>query len=134
MPLLLKGTFFLLFFQEGARCPVAAARPACLRLKPLLLPEAEEETCVLSGTPAQGFQMAAQRIRAANSSGLPRCKSEGTLIDLSEGFSETSFNDVKGEPHPPWRGGLGLPAPQTRGPCTQQAARLQPCTPSRGQP
>jgi hypothetical protein len=41
--------------------------------------------------------MAAQRIRAANSSGLPRCKSEGTLIDLSEGFSETSFNDVKGE-------------------------------------
>lgn len=41
--------------------------------------------------------MAAQRIRAANSSGLPRCKSEGTLIDLSEGFSETSFNDVKGK-------------------------------------
>ncbi|XP_006866832.1 PREDICTED: SH3 domain-binding protein 4 [Chrysochloris asiatica] len=39
--------------------------------------------------------MAAQRIRAANSSGLPRCKSEGTLIDLSQGFSETSFNDVK---------------------------------------
>ncbi|XP_014442926.1 SH3 domain-binding protein 4 [Tupaia chinensis] len=39
--------------------------------------------------------MAAQRIRAANSNGLPRCKSEGTLIDLSEGFSETSFNDVK---------------------------------------
>lgn len=41
--------------------------------------------------------MAAQRIRAANSGGLPRCKSEGTLIDLTEGFSETSFNDVKGE-------------------------------------
>ncbi|XP_020830582.1 SH3 domain-binding protein 4 [Phascolarctos cinereus] len=39
--------------------------------------------------------MAAQRIRAANSNGLPRCKSEGTLIDLSEGFSETSFNDIK---------------------------------------
>ncbi|XP_001505879.1 SH3 domain-binding protein 4 [Ornithorhynchus anatinus] len=39
--------------------------------------------------------MAAQRIRAANSNGLPRCKSEGTLIDLSDGFSETSFNDVK---------------------------------------
>lgn len=39
--------------------------------------------------------MAAQRIRAANASGLPRCKSEGTLIDLSEGFSEASFNDVK---------------------------------------
>lgn len=41
--------------------------------------------------------MAAQRIRAANSNVLPRCKSEGTLIDLSEGFSETSFNDVKGK-------------------------------------
>ncbi|XP_067404715.1 SH3 domain-binding protein 4 isoform X3 [Emydura macquarii macquarii] len=39
--------------------------------------------------------MAAQRIRAANSSGLPRCKSEGTLIDLSDGFSDTSFSDVK---------------------------------------
>lgn len=39
--------------------------------------------------------MAAQRIRAANANGLPRCKSEGTLIDLSEGLSETSFNDVK---------------------------------------
>ncbi|KAK2086700.1 SH3 domain-binding protein 4 [Saguinus oedipus] len=37
--------------------------------------------------------MAAQRIRAAR--GLPRCKSEGTLIELSKGFSETSFNDVK---------------------------------------
>ncbi|KAK2086436.1 SH3 domain-binding protein 4 [Saguinus oedipus] len=39
--------------------------------------------------------MAAHRIRAANCRGLPRCKSEGTLIELSEGFSETSFNDVK---------------------------------------
>ncbi|KAM6178061.1 SH3 domain-binding protein 4 [Rhynchocyon petersi] len=39
--------------------------------------------------------MAAQRIRAANSSGLPRCKSEGTLIDLSEGFADPSFPDVK---------------------------------------
>lgn len=39
--------------------------------------------------------MAAQRIRAANSSGLPRCKSEGTLMDLSEGFPETSLSDVK---------------------------------------
>ncbi|NXA56351.1 SH3B4 protein, partial [Nothocercus julius] len=39
--------------------------------------------------------MAAQRIRAANSSGLPRCKSEGTLIDLGEGFSENSLSDVK---------------------------------------
>ncbi|XP_007939861.1 SH3 domain-binding protein 4 [Orycteropus afer afer] len=39
--------------------------------------------------------MAAQRIRAANSSGLPRCKSEGALIDLSEGFPEASLNDVK---------------------------------------
>lgn len=40
--------------------------------------------------------MAAQRIRAANSGGLPRCKSEGTLIDLGEGFAETSLCDVKG--------------------------------------
>ncbi|XP_053219819.1 SH3 domain-binding protein 4 [Podarcis raffonei] len=39
--------------------------------------------------------MAAQRIRAANASGLPRCRSEGTLIDLSEEFSETSFSSVK---------------------------------------
>ncbi|KAJ7344819.1 hypothetical protein JRQ81_000769 [Phrynocephalus forsythii] len=39
--------------------------------------------------------MAAQRIRSANASGLPRCKSEGTLIDLSEEFSETSFSSVK---------------------------------------
>uniref|UniRef100_A0A8C3B436 SH3 domain binding protein 4 n=1 Tax=Cairina moschata TaxID=8855 RepID=A0A8C3B436_CAIMO len=39
--------------------------------------------------------MAAQRIRAANSSALPRCKSEGTLIDLSDGFSESSLCDVK---------------------------------------
>ncbi|XP_061463776.1 SH3 domain-binding protein 4 isoform X1 [Rhineura floridana] len=39
--------------------------------------------------------MAAQRIRAANASGLPRCKSEGTLIDLSEEFSEPSFSSVK---------------------------------------
>lgn len=40
--------------------------------------------------------MAAQRIRAANANGLPRCKSEGALIDVSEGF-ESSFDDVKGE-------------------------------------
>ncbi|XP_063173954.1 SH3 domain-binding protein 4 isoform X3 [Candoia aspera] len=39
--------------------------------------------------------MAAQRIRAANASCLSRCKSEGTLIDLSEEFSETSFSSVK---------------------------------------
>ncbi|XP_042321376.1 SH3 domain-binding protein 4 [Sceloporus undulatus] len=39
--------------------------------------------------------MAAQRIRAANANGLPRCKSEGTLIDLSEDFPETSFSSVK---------------------------------------
>ncbi|XP_062972118.1 SH3 domain-binding protein 4 [Elgaria multicarinata webbii] len=39
--------------------------------------------------------MAAQRIRAANATGLPRCKSEGTLIDLNEEFSETSFSSVK---------------------------------------
>ncbi|KAM8854996.1 LOW QUALITY PROTEIN: SH3 domain-binding protein 4-like [Spinachia spinachia] len=41
--------------------------------------------------------MAAHRIRAAtsNNASLPRCKSEGTLIDLSEGVSEASLNDVK---------------------------------------
>ncbi|XP_004674238.1 PREDICTED: SH3 domain-binding protein 4 [Condylura cristata] len=39
--------------------------------------------------------MAAQRIRAATANGLPRCKSEGALIDLSDGFSDTSFSDVK---------------------------------------
>ncbi|XP_025030243.1 SH3 domain-binding protein 4 isoform X3 [Python bivittatus] len=39
--------------------------------------------------------MAAQRIRAANAICLSRCKSEGTLIDLSEEFSETSFSSVK---------------------------------------
>ncbi|TDH06506.1 hypothetical protein EPR50_G00114070 [Perca flavescens] len=41
--------------------------------------------------------MAAHRIRAAtsNNTSLPRCKSEGTLIDLSEGLSEASLNDVK---------------------------------------
>ncbi|NXA79112.1 SH3B4 protein, partial [Thryothorus ludovicianus] len=39
--------------------------------------------------------MAAQRIRAANSGGLPRCKSEGTLIDLGEAFAETTLCDVK---------------------------------------
>ncbi|XP_038644095.1 SH3 domain-binding protein 4-like isoform X1 [Scyliorhinus canicula] len=40
--------------------------------------------------------MAAQRIRATNTSGLPRCKSEGTLIDLSDGFADLGMNDVKG--------------------------------------
>ncbi|XP_068558247.1 SH3 domain-binding protein 4 [Cebidichthys violaceus] len=41
--------------------------------------------------------MAAHRIRATttNNTSLPRCKSEGTLIDLSEGVSEASLNDVK---------------------------------------
>ena len=58
--------------------------------------------------------MAAQRIRAANSGGLPRCKSEGTLIDLGEGFAETSLCDVKGaegaggDPH--GMGGDGAPS------------------------
>lgn len=43
--------------------------------------------------------MAAHRIRATtnNNISLPRCKSEGTLIDLSEGVSEASLNDVKGQ-------------------------------------
>lgn len=42
--------------------------------------------------------MAAHRIRASttNNSSLPRCKSEGTLIDLSESVSEASLTDVKG--------------------------------------
>lgn len=41
--------------------------------------------------------MAAHRIRASNNNNasLPRCKSEGTLIDLGEGVSEASLNDVK---------------------------------------
>ncbi|KAJ8415001.1 hypothetical protein AAFF_G00006990 [Aldrovandia affinis] len=40
--------------------------------------------------------MAAHRIRATtNNNVLPRCKSEGTLIDLSEGVSEASLTDVK---------------------------------------
>lgn len=42
--------------------------------------------------------MAAHRIRATttNNTSLPRCKSEGTLIDLTEGVSEASLTDVKG--------------------------------------
>ncbi|XP_026878786.2 SH3 domain-binding protein 4-A [Electrophorus electricus] len=39
--------------------------------------------------------MAAHRIRVTNNNILPRCKSEGTLIDLSEGVSEASLTDVK---------------------------------------
>ncbi|XP_005994330.1 SH3 domain-binding protein 4 [Latimeria chalumnae] len=39
--------------------------------------------------------MAAHRIRATTANALPRCKSEGTLIDLSDGFSEPSFSDVQ---------------------------------------
>ncbi|XP_044071985.1 SH3 domain-binding protein 4 isoform X1 [Siniperca chuatsi] len=42
--------------------------------------------------------MAAHRIRATttnNTTSLPRCKSEGTLIDLSDGVSEASLTDVK---------------------------------------
>ncbi|KAI3355883.1 hypothetical protein L3Q82_004235 [Scortum barcoo] len=41
--------------------------------------------------------MAAHRIRATttNNASLPRCKSEGTLIDLSDGVSEASLTDVK---------------------------------------
>lgn len=43
--------------------------------------------------------MAAHRIRATtnNNASLPRCKSEGTLIDLTEGVSEASLTDVKGQ-------------------------------------
>lgn len=45
------------------------------------------------------MDMAAHRIRATTTTGssLPRCKSEGTLIDLSEGVSEASLADVISE-------------------------------------
>lgn len=40
--------------------------------------------------------MAAHRIRATNNNNLlPRCKSEGTLIDLSDGVSEATLTEVK---------------------------------------
>ncbi|XP_063789312.1 SH3 domain-binding protein 4 [Pseudophryne corroboree] len=39
--------------------------------------------------------MAAQKIRSANTNGLPRCKSEGTLIDISSSAPDPSLNDVK---------------------------------------
>lgn len=39
--------------------------------------------------------MAAQKIRSANANGLPRCKSEGTLIDISSGVPDQSLSDVK---------------------------------------
>ncbi|KAM9850912.1 SH3 domain-binding protein 4 isoform 1-T2 [Aulostomus maculatus] len=40
--------------------------------------------------------MAAHRIRTTTTtSSLPRCKSEGTLIDLSDGVSEATLTDVK---------------------------------------
>uniref|UniRef100_A0A8C2L0A0 SH3-domain binding protein 4a n=1 Tax=Cyprinus carpio TaxID=7962 RepID=A0A8C2L0A0_CYPCA len=40
--------------------------------------------------------MAAHRIRVTNNNNvLPRCKSEGTLIDLDEGVTEASLTDVK---------------------------------------
>nr|XP_055074052.1 SH3 domain-binding protein 4-A [Misgurnus anguillicaudatus]XP_055074053.1 SH3 domain-binding protein 4-A [Misgurnus anguillicaudatus] len=41
-------------------------------------------------------KMAAHRIRVTNNNNvLPRCKSEGTLIDLDEGVTESSLIDVK---------------------------------------
>lgn len=45
--------------------------------------------------------MAAHRIiRVSNNNHiLPRCKSEGTLIDLSEGVTSASLSDVKGQRH-----------------------------------
>ncbi|KAG8515560.1 SH3 domain-binding protein 4 [Galemys pyrenaicus] len=76
--------------------------------------------------------MAAQRIRAATANGLPRCKSEGTLIDLTEGFSETSFSEVKGElgqsaADGPGRGrtppGAGPCAGPAGGTCERELAR-----------
>lgn len=77
-------------------------------------PGCVEEPCPPSTAQALSeLKMAAQRIRAANSSGLLRCKSEGTLIDLSEGFSESSLCDVKGGgPWPPGdRAGVSLVPP-----------------------
>lgn len=43
--------------------------------------------------------MAAHRIRAAatGNASLPRCRSEGTLIDLGESVSEPGLIDVKGK-------------------------------------
>ena len=48
--------------------------------------------------------MAAHRIiRVTNNNHiLPRCKSEGTLIDLSEGVNGASLNDVKGQFYVVW--------------------------------
>ncbi len=41
--------------------------------------------------------MAAHRIRSSNNNAvLPRCRSEGALIDFSEGVSETTLTNVKG--------------------------------------
>ncbi|KAM4626101.1 SH3 domain-binding protein 4 [Discoglossus pictus] len=39
--------------------------------------------------------MAAQKIRSANANVLPRCKSEGTLIDFSNGVPDPSLSEVK---------------------------------------
>lgn len=39
--------------------------------------------------------MAAHRIRATNHTVLPRCKSEGALIDPSEGVSEATLTGIK---------------------------------------
>ncbi|KAM5152004.1 SH3 domain-binding protein 4 [Mantella aurantiaca] len=39
--------------------------------------------------------MAAQKIRSANANGLPRCKSEGTLIDISSNVPDPNLTDVK---------------------------------------
>ncbi|NXK93902.1 SH3B4 protein, partial [Formicarius rufipectus] len=39
--------------------------------------------------------MAAQRIRAATAAGLPRCRSEGALIDLGDGGADPGLVDVR---------------------------------------
>ncbi|XP_078259615.1 SH3 domain-binding protein 4-like isoform X2 [Rhinoraja longicauda] len=46
--------------------------------------------------------MAAQRIRSTNTAGLPRCKSEGTLIDVSDCLSELSISEFKDTSGPEW--------------------------------
>ncbi|KAM8904982.1 SH3 domain-binding protein 4-A isoform 2-T8 [Spinachia spinachia] len=56
------------------------------------VPPAGDETLAMSGS-----YMAAHRIIRVTSSNhvLPRCKSEGTLIDLGEGVTVASLHDVK---------------------------------------
>uniref|UniRef100_A0A8C6SN44 SH3-domain binding protein 4a n=1 Tax=Neogobius melanostomus TaxID=47308 RepID=A0A8C6SN44_9GOBI len=71
--------------------------------------------------------MAANRIiRATNNSHiLPRCKSEGTLIDLSEGINSASLNNV----HVPSPSALRLDAPSSLG-AVQEVVAIKDYCPS----